>query len=136
MRAYDPVDRIETDSRSFTDILRGKERFKEMRLHRVRNTRTVVDNFNENEIKLPRSANHQLTLTAHGIDGVVDEVGPNLIQLAPTSKYARQSCVVFTLHFHAAFQPEFQHRQGTVDAPMNVDFLFGRLVHVGVFLDG
>ena len=122
MCAHDAVDGIQAYSRSFTDALGRKERLKDMRLYRIGNTGTVVDDLDENEIELSGSSNNQLALASHGIDGIVNEVGPDLIQFAPACEDPGKVGIELALHFHAVLQPEFQHRQRTFDAAVNDRF--------------
>jgi len=79
MGAYDPIDGVQAYSRAFADALGGKEWLKKMRLHPVGNPGSIVDNLNENKIELSGSSNNQFALAAHGIDGIVDEVRPDLV---------------------------------------------------------
>src|SRR5580692_7869552 len=109
MAAHDSVNRIQTNSRAFTHALRSEKRLEEVRLHRIRNTWPVVDDLDENEIKLSRSSNDQPAFTAHSVDGIIDKIGPNLVQLASTRKHAGKVGVELAHHLHAALEPEFQH---------------------------
>ena len=81
MGANDPVYGVQAYSCAFADAFGGEEWLKEMRLHRIGNAGPIVDNLNENEIELSGGSNDQLALAAHGIDGIVDEIRPDLIQL-------------------------------------------------------
>src|SRR5271154_7383783 len=116
MAAHDPVNRIQTNSRAFAYALRSEERLEEGRLHRIGNTWPIVDDLDENEIKFSRSSNYQPAFTAHGVDGIINKIGPNLVQLASTRKHAGKVGVELASHFHAAFEPEFQHGQRTFNA--------------------
>jgi hypothetical protein len=102
MTAHDPIDGVQTYSCSITDGLRGEEWLEEMRFHRIGNSRTIVDDLNENEVEFSGSSNNQLALTSHGINGIVNEVGPDLIQLAAMREYPGKFGVELPLHFHAA----------------------------------
>jgi hypothetical protein len=81
MGAYDPVYGVQAYSRAFADALGREEWLKEMRLHDVGNAGSIVDNLNENQIELPGRSNDQLAFAAHGIDGIVDEIRPDLVQV-------------------------------------------------------
>ena len=52
MGAHDPVYGVQAYSRAFADALGGEEWLKQMRLHRVGNTGSIVDNLNQNKIEL------------------------------------------------------------------------------------
>jgi hypothetical protein len=79
--AYDSVYGVQAYPGAFADALGSEERLKEMRLHRVGNPGSIVDDLNENKIELPGRSNDQFTLAAHSIGGIVDEIRPNLVQL-------------------------------------------------------
>src|SRR5580698_9466122 len=135
MGANDPVYGVQAYSCTVADAFGGEKWLKEMRLHSVGNAGPIVDNLNENEIELPGGSNDQLALAAHGIDGIVNEIRPDLVQLTSPRQYPGKVGVKLALHFHAAFQAEFHHGQGAFQTAVNVDFLLRRLVHVGVFFD-
>src|SRR5258708_7166703 len=87
MAANNPVNGVQSYSSALADVLGREEWLKEMRFHHVGNTGSTVDNLNETEIELSGSSNYQITLTAHGIDRIVNEIGPDLVQLASARKY-------------------------------------------------
>ena len=47
--------------------------------------------------------NPQLTLSAHRIDGVIDEVCPHLVQFAAEGIYEKRNLLIVALHFYAVF---------------------------------
>jgi len=63
-------------------LLGGEERFKDVRFYSAENSGAVVAN-----LPLPRKHPRdkfalELALSAHCVDGIVDDVGPDLIELA------------------------------------------------------
>ncbi len=55
---------------------------REMRIGR--NAGTVVSNFHEDEIVFARSVYGELAIAVHGVGGVINEIGPDLIEFAAT----------------------------------------------------
>src|ERR1700733_3748570 len=107
MGAYDPVYGVQAYPSAFADALGGEEWLKEMRLHRVGNPGSIVDNLNENKIQLSGRSNDQFALAAHGIDGIVDEIRPDLVQFTSSRQYPGKVGVKLALYFHTALQAEF-----------------------------
>ena len=52
MGAYDPVHGVQAYSRALADTFGGEEWLKKMRLHRVGNPGSTIDNLNQNKIEL------------------------------------------------------------------------------------
>src|ERR1700739_4320973 len=71
-----------------------------------------------------------------GVDRVIDDVGPNLIQLTAERIHEKRDRLVITLDLHSAFELVVQNRQGAFQALYNINVLLRRLVHEGVFLNG
>src|ERR1700730_15860663 len=103
MSAHDPVNRIETNSRAFTDTFRSEEWLEEVRLYRFGNAWPIVDDLDENEIELSGSSNDQPAFTSHGVDGIVNEIGPNLVQVASARKHPWKVGGELPLHFNSVF---------------------------------
>ena len=80
---HDSLNGVEAEPGAFADSFGGEERFEDVRLHVGRNSRAVIGDLHHNAIVLAIGSNSKLAFAAHGVNGVVDEVGPNLIQLAP-----------------------------------------------------
>src|SRR5580698_8199859 len=97
MGAYDPVYGVQAYSRAFADTLGGEERLKQVRLHRVGNPGSVVDNLNQNKIELSGRSNNQFALAAHGVDGIVDDIRPDLVQLTSSREYPGEGGVKLAL---------------------------------------
>src|SRR5207245_9840361 len=79
---HNALNRVEAKPCSFPHSLRGEERFEDMRPYLGQNPRTVIGDLNHDAIVLAIGSNSKLAFTAHGVNGIVDDVGPNLIQLA------------------------------------------------------
>ena len=135
MFPYDPAHRFETQPGSLPHSLGGEERLENMVLHFRRDARSIVGDFDQQAIDLARRADTQLALSLHGVDGVVDQVGPDLVQVAAARADLRQGAVEIELHRDAVFQPVTEHQQRAFEALVDVHFLIGPLVHVGVLFN-
>src|SRR5580692_7733753 len=127
--------RFETQPGTLAHTLGGEKRFKDVRLHFGRDTWSIVADFDQYTIKLARRANVQFTLALHGIYGVIDQVGPNLIQFAAARAELRQRTVEIEFDRDALLEAVAEHEQGAFETLVDVHFLVGALVHVSVFLD-
>ena len=79
---HNSLNRVEAEPGAFPNSLGGEERFEDVRLYVGRNSRTVIGDLNHDAIVLAIGSNSKLAFATHGVDGIVDDVGPNLIQLA------------------------------------------------------
>src|ERR1700680_3770813 len=79
---HNSLNGVEAEPRTFPDSLSGEERFENVRLYAGQDSRPVIADFDHDAIILPVGADSEPALSAHGVNCVVDEVGPNLIQLA------------------------------------------------------
>ena len=79
---HDTLNRVEAQAGAFAHSLGGEKRFEDMRLYLGRNSRTVVGDLNHHAIVLAIGSDSKLALASHRINGIVDDVRPNLIELA------------------------------------------------------
>ncbi len=134
--ADDALDGVEAEAGAVADALGGEEGFEDVGLNVLGNAGAVVDDFHQNVIAFVGDADAQFALIFHGVGGVVDKVGPDLIEFAAVggdfgdvgSKFADYGDTFFELVLH--------DRDGGFEAANDVHFLHGGLIHVGVFLDG
>jgi len=68
----------------------------------------------------------------HRVNGVVDEVGPHLVELAGVCVDPRDVCAVGTNDLHTVAELVVQHHQGALDADRHVDVLDRRAIHLRV----
>src|ERR1017187_10692713 len=97
------------------DTLGGEERLENMGLDFRRDARSVVAGFDQQAIQLAGGADAQFALALDGVDGVVDRVGPDLIQLAAARADLRQGAVEIELHAAALLYAVPQHQQGAFE---------------------
>src|SRR5277367_5713757 len=136
MTPHDSVHRIEAHPGAFADAFGGIKRFKDVRLHRLRNAGTVVDDLDEHAVQLSRGPDGQLALAAHRINGVVDKIGPDLVQLTAMRVDPGQAGIELAFHLNSVFEPELKHSDGALYAPVHIHLLRRSLIHVCIFFDG
>src|SRR5215470_379611 len=76
----DAVHDIESEAGAFADFLGSEKRFKNTGLDIRGNSRAVVGDFDEDKVVLVRGTDGQVAVAVHGVGGVVDQVGPDLIE--------------------------------------------------------
>ena len=117
------------------DGLGREKRLEEMRLQIRRNAGAVIHDFNDKLVVFEAGANADFSRAVNRVNGVVDEIGPNLIEFAAVSHDGRHGAIERARHRHV-FQFVAENSQGALDAIVDVDLLHRRLVHVGVRADG
>src|SRR5208282_2577414 len=132
----DPADDIETKTGAFANTLGGEKRIEDAGDLFGRNPRAVIGNFHEDEIIFASGANGELAAAFHGVGGVVDEIGPDLIEFAAAGHDFGKIGSVVADDRDAAFELVIHDRKGGFEAALDVHFLHGALIHVGIFLDG
>src|SRR5579859_876004 len=77
----DAIDNIESQAGAFADAFGGEEWIEDAR-HCVRwNARAIVGDFDQDEIVFAGGANGELAVAVHGVGSVINQVGPDLIEL-------------------------------------------------------
>src|SRR5216683_1380979 len=79
---HDALNRIEAQPCSLPYSLGGEEWFKDVWFNLGRNPWTVVADLHHDATVVLIGSHSKLTFSAHSIDGVIDDVGPNLIEFA------------------------------------------------------
>ena len=82
MLLHDSLHRIESKARSFPNSFGREKRFKDVGLHLVRNSWTVIANLNHNATVVAIGADAKFSFSVHRINSVVDNVRPHLVQFA------------------------------------------------------
>src|SRR5215472_17816013 len=78
----DAVHDIEPKPGALADSLGGEKRFKNTGLDIRWNSRPVVGDFDEDKIVLARGTDGQVAVAVHGVGGVINQIGPDLIEFA------------------------------------------------------
>ena len=81
-------------------------------------------------------ADGQGAVAVHRVDGVVDQVGPHLVELAGVRRDRRHGVVVVAHDGDAVAQLVAEHDQGALEPVGDVDVLDGGAVELGVGLHG
>ena len=79
---YDALDGVEAETGALSDALGGEKRFEDMGADVRWNSRTVVDDLDHDPLVIAIRADFQFALAIHGVDRIVDQVGPNLVEFA------------------------------------------------------
>ena len=133
---HNSLNGVETEAGTFSNSFGSKERFEDVSSHIRWDPRAVISNFDYNAIVLAIRSDTKLAFAVHGVNRVVDDVGPNLIQFTPERIHEKRNALVVALHDDSVFELVVQDGQRGFQALYDVDVLQRSLVHVGVFLDG
>src|ERR1043166_1140461 len=82
MFLHDALGRVEAKPSALAHSLGSEEGIKDMRQNLVRNSRAIIANFNHSTVVFAVRTHPQISFSVHGIDGVVDQVCPHLVQFA------------------------------------------------------
>src|ERR1700676_4793527 len=129
MFSYDALDGIETQSGSLADSLGSEERLENVGLNFRGNAGTVVADLDNSAIILAKGSYSQLACSTHCVDGVVDDVGPDLVEFAAEGIHEERSFLIIPLHFHSPFEFVIQDSQRGLEGFHDIDVLQGRLIH-------
>src|ERR1700758_1298023 len=80
MLPHDAVHRIQPQSAAIAHTLSREKGIEDARLDLLWNPGTVINDLHQNAVAFGTGANADLALSLHGIDGIIDKVGPDLIQ--------------------------------------------------------
>ena len=93
---------VQTESGTLARRLCGIERLEDSLLDAGRNARAIVDDFDYNVIFARISFQSDHTVSIHGIDSIIDDIRPYLVELAGIRLDARQIRGIFPSHTDAA----------------------------------
>ena len=136
MLLHNSLDGVQAEARTFPDSFRREERLKDVGLHLVGNSRTVIANLNHSATVVAIGSDAKLALSVHRVNRVINDVGPDLVEFAAKRIHQEGIALVIALHDHSLFQLVIHDRKRGFQALYDVHVLHWRLVHVGVFLDG
>src|SRR5579864_2975094 len=109
MLADDAVDSVEAQPGAFAHGLRGEERLEDARLNLGWNALAIVDDLHQHVVAFDHRADLEFALSLHRVGGIVDQVGPHLVQFAAIGRNARQIRIVVADHRDSAFEFVRQH---------------------------
>ena len=129
----DVVADVQAQPRALARRLGGEEAFEYLRLNLRWYSRSIVFDLDEYGILLAGArSNGDLTLAVERIRGIVKQVRPNLVQLAPVPLDYRQVGRVFTPHADAVLELALENHDRVVQAFVDVDSLDRGLIEIRV----
>lgn len=132
----DIVGDIQSQPGTFTKGFGGEKRTKKPWLDLRRDPRAGVDNLHNDPGAILRSTQSEYTATIHGIDGVVNEIAPHLVQLAAVGLEDGEGRIILPPYFNPLLKFVAQDDQRIFQALMDVDRLDWRLVEVYIRFEG
>src|ERR1700722_4203955 len=135
MLSHDSLCRIQPESSSFSNPFRGEEWLKDMGSDFRCDARTVIANFYDNKVILAEGSYPQLTLPCHGVHGVLNKIGPDLIELTAKRIHQKRNRLVLAPHTDSISQFMIQNRQRSFQAFYNIHVLQPGLVQVRILPD-
>src|SRR6266849_9350191 len=101
---HDPPADVQAEARSAADVLRREERLEDPRLDLRRDAWPIVGDLDQDADVLPGGADSQVSLAVHRVDGIVDEIGPDLVELAAVRVDTGQAPIVLARHADAGLE--------------------------------
>src|SRR6202035_2266243 len=101
---------VESEAGSLAHTFGREERLEDVCLYLRRNSWTIIADFHNHAGGIAISANTKFSFSVHRVDGVVDQVGPNLVEFAAERIHQQGHALVFALYSHPA--PEFVVQDG------------------------
>jgi len=121
---------------ALADVLGGVERLERPGQYLGGHPGAGVGDLDDDVLGVRSGRDAERPAGVHGVDGVVDEVRPHLVEVGRVRLDARHAGAVFTDDGHAFSQLLPQHHQGAVDALGHVDELQRGPVELRVGLHG
>src|SRR5215208_1583882 len=113
------------------DILGRVERLEDVDLCRTRYPRSVVGDLDDYTRAFHVRPDGDASASVHSVYGIVDQVGPYLVQLAAVPRYPGQVFLVLPQQRYV-LQPRTEDGEGVLQAGDHIDLPYNRPVHVGV----
>src|SRR5579859_1968540 len=132
---HDSVGDLQAKTGAAPDRFGCEKGLENTRLDRGGNPRSIVRNLDQDVLILTGSTNPNRPAALKGIDGIINQIRPDLIELAAIDHNTWQTPVIVTLHSNATFELERHDVQRVFQASMDVDILARRLIHVGIGFD-
>src|SRR5919197_3366514 len=126
---------VEAKTGALAWVLGRVERLERPCRHRRRHPGTGIADLDDHDIPVSPRRYPQCSRPAHRVDGVVDELGPYLVEFAGVGLDPGDvgAVVAHDPDTVAEFVPE--HDQGALKTVRDVDVLYRRTVHLGVGLE-
>jgi len=133
---HDRVAGREAEAGSFAWLLCREERVEDLCLRRLGDAGSVVLDFDHRPVTVAAGADRDRSRAVHGVDGVVEQVRPDLVQLAAVGRHRERIAVVFAMDVDAVLQFGAQNDERVVEPLVQVDRLNRCLPEERVALEG
>src|SRR5438270_5253471 len=134
--AHNALHRIQSQTGALAHALGGEKRFEDVRLDIGRNAGTIIANLNHDGAIIAIDSNPQRAFAAHGINRIIDDIGPYLVQFTAERIHQKRDWLIVTLYRHPMLELMVQDSKRSFHAFNYDNFLQRRLVHERIFLDG
>ena len=121
----DPPHNIQPEPSPLAYLFRRKEGIEDTSTQLGRNPSSLVDDLNQHSVLLMSCPNAKLSMPVHGVNRIVNQVRPYLIELASLSQDTRQLGIVVPDDLDASAELVPEDHQGLLDPFMNIDLLLG-----------
>src|SRR5215467_9276083 len=102
MLAHNALRRVQAKPGALAHSFGGKERLKDMRQDFLWNSRPVIGYLHYHAGVIAIRADTKLSLAAHGVNGIVNNVGPDLVELAAKGIHQKRNSLIVALHRNSA----------------------------------
>src|SRR5580704_729806 len=126
---------IQPEARPLTNSFCREKGIKDIGFYLGRNSRAAIADFNHDIVVLAEGSHPKFALALHGVYGVFDEVGPDLIQLSSRSVNEEWDRFVGALHLDLGLQNVNQSAKRGFQASRDINILYRPLVHIGIFVN-
>src|SRR5271157_1258727 len=113
---YYALDGVQTQSCALAYSLGGEEGFENAGLDVGRNSRTGVADLHYNTTVIAIGSNSKVAGSVHGVDGVVDDVGPDLIEFTAERIHQQRRGLIVAFDDHSFFQFVVEDSQSGFEA--------------------
>src|ERR1700735_5865784 len=105
----DALDGVQAEAGAFADAFGGEKGLKDVGLDFGGNSRAVVRELDHCATVVGEGSDAKLTGSAHRVNRVVNNVGPDLVELATKRIHQEGNGMVVALHRHAPLQLVIQN---------------------------
>src|SRR5438046_1379219 len=126
----DPAHDVESKSGAFAGVLGSKEGIKDPRYQLRWDTRAVISNLDDYDILCASRPDGNLPSAFIRVDGVVNQIGPHLVQLSPVRSNWGHILVVVAQNLDSLPELVSKNQKRLFDAVVDVDLLLRGPIHV------
>src|SRR5882724_13047327 len=130
MLAHNACSGVQPKSSALANAFGSKKWLKDVRQNLFWNPRAVVCDLNDDAGILAIRTHTKVALATHRVNRVVNDVGPDLIQLAAKRIHQKRNALIVPVYCDSALEFVVQDRKRSLQAFNDVNILDRRLVHV------